>query len=111
MGDSPWDGWEASRFSPHVFLECLAQSNELTTLDEEMGCLSPTILVEVGVLVTSPVEDFVHQGRWLVVASAPFCLWPGVTAGVSTVASIVCVAPARAVMVVVVFVVGVACCH
>jgi hypothetical protein len=63
------------------------------------------------VLVEPSIEDVVHRWRRLVAVSVAFCLWPRLMAGASAAASVVCVTLSRAIMVVVIFIIGVACCY
>jgi hypothetical protein len=89
-------------------MECLAEPNEFTTLDEEVCRFSPVVLVEVGVLGTPPIEKVFCRGWRLIAATVPLHLQPRIAHDTSATAPIVCVALPRAVMVVVLVIVCVA---
>jgi hypothetical protein len=76
-----------------------------------MSWLLLAIFVEVSVLVASSVEEFIHRGRGLVTAFTPLCFRHVVMVGTSIATPIVCVALTRAIVVVLVLVVSVACCY
>jgi hypothetical protein len=61
---------------PYLLLKRLAEPEEFSTLDEEMCRFSPSILVEIGVPGTPPVEQFFHRGWWLVTTPMPLHFWP-----------------------------------
>jgi hypothetical protein len=76
-----------------------------------MRRLLSAILVDVGVLVASTIKDFIRRGQRLVAVLTPLCFWPGVTADASAPTSVVGVVLARAIVVVVVFIIGAAYCY
>jgi hypothetical protein len=74
----------------HFLLERMAEPNKLTALDKEVCGLSPAILVDVGVPVAPPIEDFVYR-RWrLVTALMLLYLLPRILPDTLAAASIVC---------------------
>jgi hypothetical protein len=98
-------------FRPYLFLKRLAEPEELPALDVEMCQFSPSILVEVGVPGTPPVQQFFCRGWWLVTMPTPLRLWPRIAAGTSAATSVVCVPLPRSIVVVVMVVIYVACCY
>jgi hypothetical protein len=96
----------------HLFLEFLDQSYELVALNEEVSRPSPAILVDVRVLVASPIEELVRRGWGLFAAPAPFGLCWILIASALVAATLVGVAVSRrSITVIIVSIVGETHCH